>query len=111
MVKMKPEQWRLDLYQDLFAFAPFNSDLAREFVAVEMDEVPEADENGRRRVGGYKLTFEGVVRKGERESISELDDVQVLSERARSHSMDALERGPDLGWKDGRLQAPCHSIF
>ena len=62
---MKPEQWQLDLYQDLFTFAPFNSDLARAFVAVDMDEVPEADENGRRRVGGYKVTFEGVVRKGQ----------------------------------------------
>lgn len=62
---MKPEQWRLDLYQDLFSFAPYGSDLARAFVAVEMDEVPEADEDGRRRCGGYKLTFEGVVEKGQ----------------------------------------------
>jgi hypothetical protein len=64
---MKPEQWRLDLYQQLFSFAPFNSDLARAFVAVDMDPVPEADENGWRRVGGYKLVFEGVVKEGESE--------------------------------------------
>lgn len=62
---MKPEQWWLDLYQDLLAYAPFNTDLARAFVAVEMDEVPEEDERGYRRVEGWSLTFEGVVRKGE----------------------------------------------
>lgn len=68
---MKPQQWQLDLYQDLFSFAPYNSDLARAFVAVDMDQVPEADEKGRRRVGGYKVTFEGVVRKGKIERESE----------------------------------------
>lgn len=61
---MKPEQWRLDLYQDLFTFAPYNADLARAFVAIEHDPIPEEDSQGRRRVEGFKLVFEGVVRKG-----------------------------------------------
>ena len=61
---MKPEQWRLDLYQDLFSFAPFNADLARAFVAIDHDPIPEEDGKGRRRVEGFKLTFEGVVKKG-----------------------------------------------
>ena len=61
---MKPEQWRLDLYQDLFSFAPFNADLAKAFVAIDHDPIPEEDGKGRRRVEGFKLTFEGVVEKG-----------------------------------------------
>jgi len=65
---MKPEQWRLDLYQELFSFAPFNADLARAFVAIEHDEIPEEDKEGRRRVEGFKLVFEGVVKKGKRAS-------------------------------------------
>lgn len=64
--KMKPEQWRLDLYQELFSFAPYNSDLARAFIAIDHDEIPEADAQGRRRVEGFKVVFEGVVRKGKR---------------------------------------------
>ena len=63
---MKPEQWRLDLYQDLFSFAPYNSDLARAFIAIDHDEIPEEDDQGRRRVEGFKVVFEGVVKKGKR---------------------------------------------
>jgi hypothetical protein len=63
---MKPEQWRLDLYQDLFSFAPYNSDLARAFIAIDHDEIPEEDDKGRRRVEGFKVVFEGVVKKGKR---------------------------------------------
>jgi hypothetical protein len=69
---MKPEQWRLDLYQDLFSFAPYNSDLARAFIAIDHDEIPEEDDQGRRRVEGFKVVFEGVVRKGEQASDSGL---------------------------------------
>ena len=63
---MKPEQWRLDLYQDLFSFAPYSSDLARAFIAIDHDEIPEEDDQGRRRVEGFKIVFEGVVKKGKR---------------------------------------------
>jgi hypothetical protein len=61
---MKPDQRRLDLYRDLFSFVPFNADLARAFIAIEHDPIPDEDEKGRRRVEGFKLTFEGVVKKG-----------------------------------------------
>lgn len=62
---MKPEEWWLDLYKDLFSFAPFNSDLARAFVAIDHDVIPDEDARGFRRVESWTLTFEGVVRKGQ----------------------------------------------
>jgi len=87
---MKPEQWRLDLYQDLFSFAPYNSDLARAFIAIDHDEIPEEDDQGRRRVEGFKIVFEGVVKKGKRRT----------SERAIA----SYAKGGPSGWE------PCGRV-
>lgn len=86
LVGMKPEQWRLDMYQDLMSFVPFNADLARSFVAIEMDPVPEEDARGYRRVEGWKVVYEGVIQKGTHVpslfsflQTMELSDKRVLS--------------------------------
>lgn len=97
---MKPEQWRLDLYQDLFTFAPYNADLARAFVAIEHDPIPEEDEQGRRRVEGFKLTFEGVVRKGRSYHPRCISTTQTIG---LIHRMDKFRGG--LAWCCGCLSS------
>lgn len=57
-----------EMYDRVVALAPYRPKReggAEELTVVEVDEVPEEDSQGRRRVDGWKASWEGVVDESE----------------------------------------------
>lgn len=61
---MKPTAEQEALWQSVATMAVYGRDAVRTMHLLETDEVPEADDRGRRRVEGYKIAWEGRVLEG-----------------------------------------------
>jgi hypothetical protein len=74
------------MYQDICGSSPFNSDISRSFNIIDHDPIPKEDDQGRKRVEGFKMTFEGVIKKG----VLMTSNLQYNSKLIQSHRMDKL---------------------
>lgn len=61
---MKPTAEQEALWQSVATMAVYGRDAVRTMHLLETDEVPEADDRGRRRVEGFKIAWEGRVLEG-----------------------------------------------
>jgi hypothetical protein len=84
---------------EVAAYRPRLSDPKNQLRLVEMDEVPEPDEQGRRRADGWKAVWEGVVDPGRCQSVH----------LRQPSSLDTSTVGRDLDslWSGYR---PSHSV-
>ncbi|WWC90408.1 uncharacterized protein L201_005343 [Kwoniella dendrophila CBS 6074] len=57
----KPSQEDQDFFQRIIGSAGYGNHLAKHFSIYDIDEIPQEDDKGYRRVDGFKISFEGVV--------------------------------------------------
>lgn len=62
---MLPSSEQESMWQSMAGFMPYNSSNVRYLRILEVDEMPPEDEQGKKKIDGFKVSWEGAVPAGE----------------------------------------------